>query len=125
MKDIGKMIKRILGESLFMQMEIFMKVFLTYFLGDWSDDKAHGNGTYIHTDGAKYEGQWKEDKQDGQGKETWPDGACYTGEYKQGKKSGHGKFLWADGSEYDGQFLENNIHGKGNISFNLRRIHMG
>jgi hypothetical protein len=31
------------------------------------NDKAHGYGTYIHTDGAKYEGYWKEDKQEGKG----------------------------------------------------------
>jgi hypothetical protein len=43
--------------------------------GEWKDDKAHGYGKYMHTDGAQYEGYWKEDKQHGKGKETWPDGA--------------------------------------------------
>jgi len=110
-----------------MQMEIFMKVFIKVKIqnikkisGDWLDDKAHGYGTYTHTDGAKYEGYWKEDKQDGLGKETWPDGACYHGDYRQGRKSGQGKFKWADGSEYEGHFFENNIHGKGMKCFNIK-----
>jgi len=30
--------------------------------GDWLDDKAHGFGAYIHTNGARYIGYWKEDK---------------------------------------------------------------
>ena len=25
-------------------------------------DKAHGKGTYYHSDGAKYYGDWKDDK---------------------------------------------------------------
>jgi len=43
------------------------------------DDKAHGVGTYTHSNGAVYEGEWKFDKQHGQGKEIWPDGAEYEG----------------------------------------------
>ena len=46
-------------------------------VGEWKNDKAHGFGTYQHTDGAKYEGDWFEDKQHGEGKEIWPDNACY------------------------------------------------
>ena len=30
--------------------------------GDWKDDKAHGKGTYYHTDGALYLGDWSEDQ---------------------------------------------------------------
>ncbi len=36
-------------------------------IGDWNDDKAHGEGVYTHMDGAKYIGEWREDKQHGHG----------------------------------------------------------
>ncbi len=78
-------------------------------IGDWKDDKAHGKGSYNHTDGAYYEGLWFEDKQHGDGVETWPDGAKYVGKYDMGKKHGKGKFNWADGSTYDGDFFNNNV----------------
>lgn len=29
--------------------------------GNWTDDKANGNGTYTHINGANYVGEWKED----------------------------------------------------------------
>ena len=31
----------------------------------WKDDKSHGYGVYLHSDGAQYQGEWKEDKQHG------------------------------------------------------------
>lgn len=43
------------------------------------NDKANGEGKYIHNNGAMYQGFWKDDKQHGYGKETWPDGAHYEG----------------------------------------------
>ena len=48
----------------------------------WVDDKANGQGFYLHMNGSKYIGDWIEDKQDGHGEETWPDGARYIGDYK-------------------------------------------
>ena len=43
--------------------------------GDWEDDKANGEGTYIHANGTIYIGRWQNDKQHGYGVEEWPDGA--------------------------------------------------
>ena len=73
------------------------------------DDKANGDGTYTHANGAKYVGQWRDDKQHGKGLETWPDGAVYEGMYFEGKKNGHGKLTFADGSVYTGEFQMNEI----------------
>ena len=28
------------------------------YVGYWKDDMMHGNGTYQHNDGARYEGEW-------------------------------------------------------------------
>ena len=48
-------------------------------------------------------GQWEEDRQHGDGMEVWPDGAKYEGQYKDGSKSGKGLFSWVDGSTYEAQ----------------------
>jgi hypothetical protein len=37
--------------------------------GNWVNDKANGQGVYIHVNGARYEGQWMDDLQHGLGKE--------------------------------------------------------
>lgn len=34
-----------------------------YYMGEWSNDKAHGKGVYKSVDGARYEGDWFEDIQ--------------------------------------------------------------
>lgn len=59
--------------------------------GSWLNDKAHGHGTYTHTDGTRYVGEWADDKQNGRGTEEWSDGSTYTGQYKDSLK--HGKFI--------------------------------
>lgn len=50
------------------------------------NDKAHGTGKMVQSDGTIYEGEWFEDKQHGKGIETWPDGSKYSGEYDKGLK---------------------------------------
>ena len=30
--------------------------------GDWVDDKANGQGEYMHLNGAHYKGEWKNDR---------------------------------------------------------------
>jgi hypothetical protein len=30
--------------------------------GEWTNDKAHGKGTYSHANGAYYNGDWVDDK---------------------------------------------------------------
>jgi len=50
----------------------------------WEDDKAHGKGKYMNSNGTEYDGDWVYDKQEGQGKQTWPDNSSYSGGYKDG-----------------------------------------
>ena len=57
--------------------------------------------------GGKYEGQWSDDKQHGKGKEVWSNGAeTYEGDFVEGKKNGKGRFMWSDGSYYEGDFVD-------------------
>jgi len=41
-----------------------------------------------YSDGSKYIGEWKENKRHGQGTYTWPNGVKYVGEFKEGKAVG-------------------------------------
>jgi hypothetical protein len=47
-------------------------------------------------DGARYNGDWFDDKQHGVGTELWTDGAVYQGHFDCGMKNGQGLFKWPD-----------------------------
>lgn len=51
-------------------------------------------GTYQWPDGRTYVGQWLNNKMHGEGVFTWPDGRTYRGGYKNDKKNGYGVFTW-------------------------------
>ena len=55
------------------------------YIGEFKDDKYHGQGTLKFADGEKYIGEFKDDKRHGQGTYTSPDGTKYVGEWKDGK----------------------------------------
>ena len=70
-------------------------------------------GTFTTNDGMEYVGEWKDNKQHGQGIETSADGDNYIGEFKDGKRHGQGTFTFADGEKYVGEFKDGNYHGQG------------
>ena len=72
-------------------------------------------GTYTFANGEKYVGEFKDDKKHGQGTHTWPDGKKYVGEWKDGKKHGQGTST-TDGSRYVGEFKDGKLHGKGTLT---------
>jgi hypothetical protein len=37
------------------------------YIGDWKDDKRHGEGKSFYSNGNKYEGEYKVDKMEGYG----------------------------------------------------------
>ncbi len=61
-------------------------------------------GTYTSPTGHKYVGEWKDDKRHGQGTLTSPNGDKYVGEWKDGKRNGQGTFTWANGNKYVGEW---------------------
>ena len=77
-------------------------------------------GTYTYDDGSKYVGEWKDDKQHGQGTHTWPSGDTYIGEYKDNKKHGQGTYTFADGDKYIGEYKEDKYNGQGTYTFGPR-----
>ena len=93
---------------------------LDVYMGEWKDNKFHGQGTFAGSRG-KFVGEWKEGKFHGQG--TWipGNGDKYVGEWKDGKFHGQGTFTFADGSKesglfYDGELIENKCK---NFGFNI------
>ena len=49
------------------------------YVGEWKDDKMHGQGTYANADGSKYVGEWKDSIRYGQGTQTYADGRVVEG----------------------------------------------
>ena len=51
-------------------------------------------GTVTFDNGEKYVGEWKDDKKHGQGKTIFATGDTYVGEWKDNKGHGHGTFSY-------------------------------
>ena len=66
-------------------------------------------GTFTYPDGNKYVGEWKNDKKHGQGTYAEADGSKYVGEWKDGIRYGQGTQTYADGRVAEGIFENNNF----------------
>ena len=87
------------------------------YIGEWKDDKRHGQGTYTWVDGEKYVGEYKDNKRHGQGTYIWANGSKYVGEYKDDKRHGQGTYIWVNGDKYVGEYKEDAKHGQGTYTF--------
>ena len=58
-------------------------------VGEFKDDKYHGQGTYSFASGKKHVGEWKNGLPNGLGVQTYADGRVKKGIWK------NGKFLYA------------------------------
>ena len=74
------------------------EIFDSTYVGEFKNDKPHGQGTESLATGEKYVGKWKDGERHGQGTYTWADGAKYVGEHKDSKKHGQGTFTATDGT---------------------------
>ncbi len=87
------------------------------YVGEWKDDKIHGLGTIVGSDGWRYVGEFKNAKYHGQGTLTGPDGEKYVGEFKDNEYHGQGESTLANGDRYVGQHLNGKRQGKGTATF--------
>ena len=74
-------------------------------------------GTYTFASGNKYVGEWRDDKQHGQGTYTTGDGNKYAGEYRDGKRNGHFTVTYANGDKYVGEYRDDKYNGQGTYTF--------
>ena len=90
-------------------------------------NQYYGNcfGTYTSANGNKYVGEWKDDKFHGQGTETWPDGTKYVGEFRDGKPNGQGTYTYPDGAKYVGEYRDGKPNGQGTYTFANGKIKEG
>jgi len=81
-------------------------------------DCENGTGTYIYAyNRSKYVGEFKNNKMHGQGTFTMGDGSKYIGEYKDDMMHGEGTITFANGEEkYVGEFKNSNMHGQGTFT---------
>ncbi|KAL2487318.1 Phosphatidylinositol 4-phosphate 5-kinase 9 [Abeliophyllum distichum] len=80
-----------------------------YLLGNMPE----GSGTYVSSDGCKYEGEWRYGMRQGYGKLQWPSGALYEGEFSGGYMHGSGTYTRPDNMTYKGSWRLNCKHGLG------------
>jgi hypothetical protein len=110
------------------------------YVGEYKDDKFHGQGTYYHLaenewKGDKYVGEYKDNKRNGQGTyyhladNQWK-GNKYVGEFKDGKRHGQGTYYYlADdqwkGDKYVGEYKDDKRNGQGVYFFSDGRKEIG
>jgi len=66
-------------------------------------------GTYTYASGDKYVGEWKDNKKHGQGIFTYAYGDKYVGEFKDGTLNGQGIYTYPDGRVKEGIWKDNNF----------------
>ncbi len=91
------------------------------YVGEWKDDKRHGQGTYTFANGDQYVGEFKEGliikgTLTYGNNDFFPDGTVYDGEFSdiyEWMPDGEGTFTYIDGSIYSGEVWVEVRHGKG------------
>ena len=58
------------------------------------DPKPNKDYIYEYKDGGVYIGNYKDDRRHGQGTFTWKDGTKYIGQWTNGKMNGIGTYAW-------------------------------
>ena len=87
------------------------------FVGEFRDDKKHGQGTFTAPNGEKYVGEYRDDKRNGQGTLTFPSGEKFVGEFRDNKKHGQGTHTFPSGEKYVGEYRDGKKHGQGAYTF--------
>ena len=88
------------------------------YIGEYKQDKPHGEGILTKPNGDKYVGQWSANKLNGHGTFTWGtntefSGYKYVGQFKDNNREGQGVITYPDGDKYIGQWSDDKFNGNG------------
>jgi len=100
-----------------------------YYMGEFHDGNANGDGTLIRWNGEKYEGSFSEGRYSGYGTCRFSNGDTYKGNFVYGKMHGTGEFFPAnEGSyfiSYAGSFEQGNLTGDGVLTLKTGEKYTG
>lgn len=86
------------------------------YVGNYANNKKHGEGTFFYPDGTKYVGFWINDERHGQGTYYYSNGDTYEGEWSQSQRHGQGVYTYAEtGSKYKGTWANGRMEGAGEL----------
>jgi hypothetical protein len=83
------------------------------YVGEWLDDKRHGQGSDTFASGHRYTGGFADGKRHGSGTYTFPNGERYVGEWRDGERQGVGANIFPNGERHVGAWREGKRHGPG------------
>ena len=82
------------------------------YVGDYKNNKKHGQGVYTAANGDSYSGEFKDGTYNGMGTYRFANGSIYSGEFKDGRRAGQGVFTRADGSTVLGEWNNDLAQGR-------------
>jgi hypothetical protein len=83
--------------------------------GSFYDNKKHGEGTQLYSNGDKYEGNWVCNKRQGHGELTCADGSIYKGQWCNDLFHGEGTLSHCSGMRYSGLWIKGRPEDNGRI----------
>ncbi|MEY3475267.1 MAG: hypothetical protein RL087_1725, partial [Pseudomonadota bacterium] len=75
--------------------------------------RHHCFGEVVNPSGNRYVGEWRDNKPHGQGTYIWASGGRYVGEYREGRRTGRGTHVFSNGNQYVGGFERDLFTGPG------------
>ena len=82
------------------------------YVGEYKNNKKHGQGTYTASNGDQYVGAFKDGTYNGVGVYTFANGNRYTGDFVDGRRTGQGVYVRKDVKVIVGEWLDDQAHGR-------------
>ena len=101
------------------------------YVGQWRDNRKHGEGTFWYMDGNVYTGAFANDVKHGFGKLVYRPGTLveesYEGEFDRGQRHGRGTYRYqpSTGMVYEGSWHRGLRHGKGTLRWPTGQFYRG
>ncbi len=87
--------------------------------------KKEKYGTYFYRSGERYVGEWKNDVREGQGIYYYSNGDKYVGQWRGNIKKGKGVYHYRNGDRFEGCFDADRPHGAGVLYRNNGTVQKG